>query len=96
MYDGIKYAKTHKVPPSEVIVAGEKKNEWRDYYLSVRNGASEYDSRIDLKRHGRIYGSNLLFIDGHVDHMLPPQFPKGYQGDQNYPRDPWDILPGGP
>jgi prepilin-type N-terminal cleavage/methylation domain-containing protein/prepilin-type processing-associated H-X9-DG protein len=91
--DGVKYGHTRKVPATEIIVIGEKKTAQVDYYMQVLHGQSEYSEKVETQRHGRVYGSNLLFLDGHADHFLPPQFAKGYGGDANYPWDPWDIYP---
>ncbi len=49
--------------------------------------ASDYDRLVELMRHGVNHGSNLLYLDGHVDNKLP---------DKVVPNaiDPWDPSGG--
>jgi prepilin-type N-terminal cleavage/methylation domain-containing protein/prepilin-type processing-associated H-X9-DG protein len=87
-------------PPTDVIVAGEKRNLVRDYYMEkpTETGgtatdpskdpygvvyASEYDRVVEPYRHGLSYGSNFLFLDGHVSQALP-DVARGMV-------DPWDL-----
>ena len=83
----------------EIIVAGEKRTISRDYYMerpadtqvdsTPRIGidgvsyASEFDRVVEPYRHGLSYGSNFLFLDGHVATQLP-DIAKGAV-------DPWDL-----
>jgi prepilin-type N-terminal cleavage/methylation domain-containing protein len=68
------------ISPAEVVVAGEKVASRDDYYM---NGP-DYDTLIDQRRHGRINGNNLLFLDLHVGSELTNhQFPGKL--------DPWDV-----
>ncbi len=64
---------------SEVVVAGEKKTESRDYYME----ANDFDRVVEPYRHGLKLGSNYLKFDGHVDTNLPVDAKTGM--------DPWDL-----
>jgi prepilin-type N-terminal cleavage/methylation domain-containing protein len=68
------------ISPAEVIVAGEKIRSRDDYYM---NGP-DYPTLIDQRRHARVRGTNLLFLDLHVGNQ-PPQF------DFAGKIDPWDV-----
>ncbi|MGN6505833.1 MAG: type II secretion system protein [Tepidisphaeraceae bacterium] len=88
-------------PLAEVVVAGEKRSNQRDYHVEATAGAgsdpsavdpttgnayaSEFDRVVEPYRHGLSYGSNYLFMDGHVSTVLPATG----KGALN----PWD-LPG--
>lgn len=69
---------------SELIIAGEKRSHVRDYYMERPSEAStagadewgvtyasDYDRVVEPYRHGLNYGSNFLFLDGHVSTALP-------------------------
>ena len=72
---------------SEIIVAGEKRRLVRDYHMeraaNTRTDnkpitdfygtvyASDFDRVVEPYRHGLSYGSNYLFLDGHVATQLP-------------------------
>ncbi|MDB5327694.1 MAG: hypothetical protein JWM57_3263 [Phycisphaerales bacterium] len=69
---------------SELIIAGEKRSHIRDYYMERPSQAysgpadewgvtyaSDYDRVVEPYRHGLSYGSNFLFLDGHVSTALP-------------------------
>lgn len=59
---------------AEVIIAGEKRTQVRDYFMNSRAVASpgvEFDRIVEPHRHGIAQGSNYLFMDGHVDNKLP-------------------------
>ncbi len=70
---------------AEIIVAGEKRSTVRDYHMeAIRDTANsnpnpitgqvydtEFDRVVEPYRHGISYGSNYLFLDGHVDTRLP-------------------------
>ena len=74
---------------SNVVVAGEKKNSWMsaqgvaepvpDYYMEVVKlpngtfGGDDFDRVVEERRHGIQFGSNYLFMDGHVDNRPPNQ-----------------------
>jgi prepilin-type N-terminal cleavage/methylation domain-containing protein/prepilin-type processing-associated H-X9-DG protein len=68
------------ISPSEVVVAGEKVSSRDDYYM---NGP-DYPTLIDQRRHGRVRGMNMLFLDLHVSSIEPSHRFK----DQI---DPWDV-----
>jgi len=57
--------------PSEVIVAGEKVTDQRDYYMEGSSNISEFDRVVEKYRHGVRLGSNYLYHDCHVDTQLP-------------------------
>ncbi len=82
---------------SDIIVAGEKRSMVRDYHMeAIRDVANtnpnpldgqvydtEFDRVVEPYRHGISYGSNYLFLDGHVDTRLP--------GVAKDAADPWGI-----
>ncbi len=85
--------------PSEIIVAGEKRSTVRDYYMEgLRHTTetdqanqitgqvypTEFDRVVEPYRHGISYGSNYLFLDGHVDSKLPNQAKDA--------ADPWAVA----
>jgi prepilin-type processing-associated H-X9-DG protein len=51
---------------SDVIVMGEKRSDWEDYYMNK----GDYPSRVEPYRHGLKRGSNYLFLDLHVGTLL--------------------------
>ena len=68
---------------SNVVVAGEKKTDERDYYMeadSVNNNA-EFLRVVEEQRHGIKLGSNYLYMDGHVANSAPKTIAKDL--------DPW-------
>ncbi len=67
--------------PSNIVVAGEKKSLERDYYMEV----ADFNAKVELYRHGVQLGSNYLYLDLHVDSVLPAEAITAL--------DPWD--PGG-
>ncbi len=85
-------------PRSDIIVAGEKRSTVRDYHMeAIRSTASatpdpitgqvyatEFDRVVEPYRHGISYGSNYLFLDGHVDPRLP--------GVAKDAADPWGVT----
>lgn len=78
---GIRY---HTKPPggtstSRIIVMGEKVTQIEDYFIQ----GPEYAEVVDLHKHGLGLGSNLLYLDLHVDNT-PPQHTNGAG-------NPWDI-----
>src|SRR5262249_52706291 len=64
---------------TQVVVAGEKRNSQRDYYME----RDEFDRIVEKYQHGVQLGSNYLFFDGHVD-ITTPEIAKGQM-------DPWDL-----
>jgi prepilin-type N-terminal cleavage/methylation domain-containing protein/prepilin-type processing-associated H-X9-DG protein len=84
---GVKFG--NKVPgrsPSEVVVMGEKRTDYNDYYMDPPSGPGkdwDYKTRVDLYKHGLQLGSNYLFLDLHVG-TLPKKFFLGGI-------DPWDF-----
>jgi prepilin-type N-terminal cleavage/methylation domain-containing protein/prepilin-type processing-associated H-X9-DG protein len=85
-------------PRSDIIVAGEKRTQIRDYHMergnyasptpdavTGRTYASDFDRVVEPFRHGLSYGSNYLFLDGHVDTKLPTTALDSI--------DPWAVAP---
>ncbi len=74
--------------PGETIVMGEKIASSHDYYMEgtidKTKPNNEYQTTVELARHGPTFGSNYLFLDKHVDHLLP----SAVQGIE----DPWDLF----
>jgi prepilin-type N-terminal cleavage/methylation domain-containing protein/prepilin-type processing-associated H-X9-DG protein len=73
VYEGIRYTRTQGVPAETIVVMGEKKREYCDYYMEVEwdktPPLSDYDRMVEENRHGLKHGSNLLYLDGHVDNQ---------------------------
>ena len=72
----------------EVVLAAEKRTFANDYYLEPEQ--SDFDSALELFRHGIKRGSNYLFFDGHVERAFPEQIRRGM--------NPWtngEEVPGG-
>jgi len=82
-YRNIRYhsGKQNGRPPAMIVVMGEKRTEIRDYYMEI----NDFNAKVELYRHGIQMGSNYLFMDGHVDAMVPSEAQSAL--------DPWD--PGG-
>ena len=59
----------------EVVLAAEKRTFANDYYLEPEQ--SDFDSALELFRHGIKRGSNYLFFDGHVERAFPEQIRRG-------------------
>jgi prepilin-type processing-associated H-X9-DG protein len=64
---------------ADVIVMGEKRTEFDDYYMSADNSLGE----VEGYRHGHRHGSNYLYLDWHVATQMPQEAKYGF--------DPWDI-----
>jgi prepilin-type N-terminal cleavage/methylation domain-containing protein len=79
---GVKYGSRIRlgISVAEVVVAGEKVSSRDDYYM---NGP-DYPTLVERKRHGRVHGQNLLFLDLHVGAEEP---------ERTFPGriDPWDV-----
>lgn len=89
VYQGIRYTRTRGVPAEKIVVMGEKKTEYCDYYMEVDWDASpaksDYDRLVEENRHGMRAGSNLLYLDGHVDAERPTT--------KTGCVDPWQVVP---
>ena len=77
-----------KIPnrtPSDMIVMGEKRSEWVDYYMDTNKWQhrTDYDTRVEPWRHGLRIGSNYLFMDWHVEPRTEKQSLAGI--------DPWGF-----
>lgn len=85
---------------SQIITAGEKRSVVRDYHMERNIDASTsgqpdpytgliYDTDfarvVEPYRHGLSYGSNYLYLDGHVETVMPEPAKEGY--------DPWMVVP---
>jgi prepilin-type N-terminal cleavage/methylation domain-containing protein/prepilin-type processing-associated H-X9-DG protein len=64
---------------SEVVLAAEKRTFANDYYLEPEQ--MDFDSALELYRHGIKRGSNYLFFDGHVARAFPAEIKRAM--------DPW-------
>ncbi|HEX8524110.1 MAG TPA: DUF1559 domain-containing protein [Tepidisphaeraceae bacterium] len=67
----------------DVVLAGEKRSDERDYYLQNR----DFHRIAEIYMHGLPRGSNYLFFDGHVQAAKPQQVIMGI--------DPWDVVTAG-
>lgn len=67
--------------PSEVVVMGEKKSTCADYYMEV----GDFNSKVELYRHGLSLGSNYLFLDIHVATLGKMDAARAW--------DPWEANP---
>ncbi|MFT3785836.1 MAG: prepilin-type N-terminal cleavage/methylation domain-containing protein [Tepidisphaeraceae bacterium] len=76
-----------KMVTSDVIMAGEKKTEVRDYYMEGTND-SEFNRVVELYRHGAKLGSNYLYLDYSVRNVLPRN---GKIDPSNGVFDPWGL-----
>jgi prepilin-type N-terminal cleavage/methylation domain-containing protein/prepilin-type processing-associated H-X9-DG protein len=65
---GIKFSSKNfgGLPSSDVIVMGEKRTDYEDYYMNK----TDYSTRVEPYRHGLKRGSNYLFLDLHVGTLL--------------------------
>ena len=61
---GIKFSSKNfgGLPSSDVIVMGEKRSDYEDYYMNK----GDFATRVEPYRHGFKRGSNYLFLDLHV------------------------------
>jgi len=67
----------------QVVLMGEKASTTPDYFMEYGDFAA---GKVDEYRHGLDLGSNYLFLDLHVDSLLP-------NGVEIYV-DPWDLTTG--
>jgi prepilin-type N-terminal cleavage/methylation domain-containing protein len=65
---------------SNIILAGEKRNDQRDYYMQ----AEDFSRVVEPFRHGIDLRSNYLYLDAHVDNATPREALSGI--------DPWDVA----
>jgi prepilin-type N-terminal cleavage/methylation domain-containing protein/prepilin-type processing-associated H-X9-DG protein len=65
---------------TEVVLMGEKFISKFDYFMEP----GDFDRLIDLVKHGLEYGSNYLYLDGHVDSDSREGAMKSF--------DPWDLA----
>jgi prepilin-type processing-associated H-X9-DG protein len=68
------------LPSTQIILMGEKVTTEDDYYMNPQ--VKDYIGVVEYYRHGASYGSNYLFLDGHVETVMP-QLANSYI-------DPWD------
>jgi prepilin-type N-terminal cleavage/methylation domain-containing protein/prepilin-type processing-associated H-X9-DG protein len=61
--------KVPKRSPSDVIVMGEKRNTFPDYYMNSdeNSNRTDYPTRVEPWMHGLRLGSNYLFMDWHAE-----------------------------
>jgi prepilin-type N-terminal cleavage/methylation domain-containing protein/prepilin-type processing-associated H-X9-DG protein len=69
---------------SEIVVMGEKRSEWPDYYMNTNDIRTDFPTRVHLYRHGIQRGSNYLFLDLHVGMIKSAS-------DLMKMIDPWDV-----
>jgi prepilin-type N-terminal cleavage/methylation domain-containing protein len=69
--------------PSDIVLAGEKLTSAGNYFVEILSGRTTYYDQVDESRHGRVYGSNYLYLDMHAG----PR-PKGLP---MFGWDPWDF-----
>jgi prepilin-type N-terminal cleavage/methylation domain-containing protein len=66
-------------PNTEIVVMGEKRSNYDDYYMNVH----DFPTRVELYRHGLRKGSNYLYLDMHAGLAAPNEAILGL--------DPWDV-----
>src|SRR5688572_19391821 len=77
---GVKYhSKWLGKPNTEIVVMGEKRSNYDDYYMNIR----DFVTRVELYRHGLRKGSNYLYLDMHAGLAPPNEAILGL--------DPWDV-----
>lgn len=70
---------------SEIILLGEKKSDYMDFYMEFKqDGSSDFWRLVEKYRHGLQLGSNYLMLDGHIEAKAPKEAEGGL--------DPWDIA----
>jgi len=72
------------VSSSDIILLGEKKSDFQDFYMEFKpDGSSDFWRLVEKYRHGIQLGSNYLMVDGHIESKAPKEAEGGL--------DPWDI-----
>jgi prepilin-type N-terminal cleavage/methylation domain-containing protein len=66
-------------PNTEVVVMGEKRSNFDDYYMNI----GDFATRVEPYRHGLRQGSNYLYLDMHAG-LAPAK-------DALLGLDPWDV-----
>jgi hypothetical protein len=84
-----RWPKDEGVRREDIVIMGEKKTEYFDYYMEVNNWFSnppqgDYDTRVETARHGVKLGSDLLFLDGSVNSRKLDKRP-------GFNIDPWQV-----
>jgi len=73
------------VSSSDIILLGEKKSDFMDFYMEFKqDGSSDFWRLVEKYRHGLQLGSNYLMLDGHIESKSPKEAEGGL--------DPWDIA----
>jgi len=73
------------VSSAEIILLGEKKTDFGDFYMEFKQDVStEFWRLVEKYRHGLQLGSNYLMLDGHIESKAPKEAEGGL--------DPWDIA----
>jgi prepilin-type N-terminal cleavage/methylation domain-containing protein len=78
--------------PSDIILMGEKKSDFGDYYMEYKldasgkpvSGTTDFWRLVEKYRHGIQLGSNYLMLDGSVISKAPKEAEAGM--------DPWDPV----
>ncbi|HZZ42571.1 MAG TPA: type II secretion system protein [Tepidisphaeraceae bacterium] len=88
---GLKFGSrlSNGLSPGEVVLMGEKRWNWPDYYMDSNDARSDYPTRVDPYKHGITRGSNYLFMDMHAGTMKIEQFAQL----EAQLTDPWDPAP---
>jgi prepilin-type N-terminal cleavage/methylation domain-containing protein/prepilin-type processing-associated H-X9-DG protein len=95
----IRHGKTGQrgLSPSDIILLGEKKSDWMDFYMEYKlnaatglpmDGTSDFWRLVEKYRHGLQLGSNYLMLDGSVISKSPNEAEGGM--------DPWEPRLAGP
>ena len=81
MDNEIRFGKTKGMDSTRIIILGEKQTNQVDYHMDP----GDFERVAELYRHGLYIGSNYLYMDGHVEHLLPQEALLAL--------DPWDPRP---
>jgi len=87
---GVKYhSKWLGKPNTEIVVMGEKRSSYDDYYMNtdVARGVTDYYTKVNPWMHGLRLGSNYLFLDIHVETRTEKEAIAGV--------DPWGFPDAG-
>lgn len=77
----IRYDHTKGISSSDIVLMGEKKSENKECHMDP----GQFDNIVEQFRHGLYTGSNYLYLDGHVNRVLPEL--------ARYGIDPWNPTP---